>query len=91
VTAGKELKKMGPTPDYLVGVAVSRDGKTVATAGYASNVTVWDLAAGKPTWTHKIKDKNIAWCITFTPDGKAVVTGHLHNNCYVTPLAASGS
>ena len=45
---GKEVKKMGPTPDDLYGVALSRDGKAVATSGYAGNVTLWNLAEGKP-------------------------------------------
>src|SRR5262249_50216333 len=53
VNAGKESKTLQQTPDKqddLYGLAVSPDGKSVATSGYAGWVTVWSLADGKPTW-----------------------------------------
>ena len=45
-----------------------------------------DLAEGKAVWTRKLKFG--AYCVAFTPDGKAVVTGHDNGSCYVTPLDA---
>ena len=85
VADGKEVKKMGPTPDDLYGLAWSRDGKSLVTSGYGGNVIVWDLATGKPASTRKLKFG--AYCVAFTPDGKAVVTGHDDHHCYITPLA----
>jgi hypothetical protein len=45
---------------------------------------------GKATWTKKIKPT--AYCITFTPDGKSLVTGHelLKDNrtVIVTPVGS---
>ena len=85
VASGRETKKLGPTADDLYGIALSRDGKAVATSGYAGYVNVWDLAQGKATWTRKLKAFG-AYCVAFTPDGKALVTGHDNHVCYVTPL-----
>jgi WD40 repeat protein len=72
--AGKEIKKMGPTPDDPYGIAFSRDGKTFATCGYGGHIIVWNLADAKPAWTHKLP--YVTYCLAFTPDGKAIVTGH---------------
>jgi WD40 repeat protein len=84
-TPGKsELRSMGPTPDDLYGLVFSKDGKALATCGYAGNLTLWNLADGKPATTRKLP-KPLAMCIAFTPDGKALVTGH-KNVIYITPL-----
>lgn len=86
VADGKETKKMGPTPDDLYGIAFSRDGKAVATSGYGGNVTLWNLGEGKPAQSRKLKFG--AYCVIFTPDGKALVTGHDNSICYITPVEA---
>lgn len=86
VASGAEAKKMGPTPDDLYGIAWSRDGKTLVTSGYGGNIIVWDRVAGKPGRTRKLSFG--AYCVAFTPDGKAVVTGHDNHICYVTPLGS---
>jgi|SRR6516165_2020628 WD40 repeat protein len=84
VAMGTELKKLGPTPDDPYGIAWSRDGKMLATSGYGGNIIVWNLAEGKPANTIRLKFG--AFCVAFTPDGKAVVTGHADKMCYVTPI-----
>jgi WD40 repeat protein len=81
---------MGPTPDDLYGIALSRDGKTLATCGYGGHLIIWNLADAKPTWTHKLP--HVTYCLAFTPDGKAIVTGHDRPYvCLVTPLANTGN
>lgn len=85
VADGKELKKIGPTFDWIYGLAVSRDGKYVATAGYGGSLRVYDLVAGTQIYPDPDKKKteaadaarkaNITYSLTFTPDGKALVTG----------------
>jgi WD40 repeat protein len=89
VASGMETKKLGPTPDDLYGITWSRDGKILATSGYGGHIIVWDLAAGKPQSDRKIKFG--AYCIAFTPDGKALVTGHDNHTVYITPLGTMGS
>ena len=84
VASGMEMKKMGPTPDDLYGLAWSPDKKSLATSGYGGNVIVWDLMGGKPASTRKLKFG--AYCVVFTPDGKVLITGHDNHICYVTPL-----
>jgi WD40 repeat protein len=85
VSSGAEMKKFGPTPDDLYGLAVSKDGKTAVTSGYGGNVIVWDLGSGKQLFARKLKFG--AYCVAFTPDGKSVVTGHDNHICYITPIS----
>jgi WD40 repeat protein len=84
VASGLETKKLGPAADDLYGLAWSRDGNMPATSGYGGNVVVWDLADGKLASARKLKFG--AYCVAFTPDGKALVTGHDNQIVYVTPL-----
>ena len=74
VTGGKESKKFGPTTDDLFAVVWAKDTKTLATAGYAGNLSVWNLADPKPVFATRIKSPT--YCVTFAPDGKSLVSGH---------------
>ena len=60
----------------------SKDAKAIATAGYAGNLSVWNLTDPKPTFTTKIKD--VTYCVTFAPDGKTIVAGHEKGEVTVT-------
>ncbi|HEX5272062.1 MAG TPA: WD40 repeat domain-containing protein [Gemmataceae bacterium] len=82
--SGAETKKFGPTPDDLYGVTTSRDGKQLATVGYAGNLTTWNLTDGKPAFTKKLK--SVAYCVAFSPDGKLLVSGHDNGMIYLTPI-----
>lgn len=119
VADGKQMRQMGPTPDDLYGLTISRDGKLLATSGYGGHLTLWNvpdnkelsknhwnafstillqkkpvsaaacssyfLIGPKPVWSHKIK--SVTFCVTFTPDGKALVTGHDRPPiCVITPV-----
>jgi len=98
VTSGKEVKKIkvereevrkdgtkGPVDYDVFGIAWSRDGKTLATIGYDGTVSVWDINAGKATFTYRIMSPG--YCITFTADGKGVITGHNNQTAVVTAIA----
>ncbi len=90
VADGREIKKMGPTPDDLFGIALSRDGKSLATCGYGGHLIVWNLADGKPAFPHKVK--YVTYCLAFTPDGKALITGHDRPYvCLITPVPGTGN
>src|SRR5207302_997761 len=45
--AGSEKAKVGPLPDDPYGLAVAKDGKRVAVAGYGGHVAVWEIPAGQ--------------------------------------------
>jgi WD40 repeat protein len=91
IADGKEAKKIGPTPDYIFGLSISKDGKYVATAGYGGSLRVYELTSGNRVFPPKDADPKkdaaqlkaadqarrgwITYCATFTPDGKSVVTG----------------
>jgi WD40 repeat protein len=86
VADGKEVKKIGPTKDWIFGLAISRDKKSIATAGYGGHLNLWDLNTGKPAFSRFLKG-HITYCLAFTPDGKALVTGGEKDNAaVVTPL-----
>jgi WD40 repeat protein len=81
VEKGAEVKeipaKLEKDPDDdQYAVAFSPDGSKIATIGYASNLYLWELDKEKPTFKKKLREKVVAYCLAFTPDGKAVVTGH---------------
>jgi WD40 repeat protein len=78
------VRRLGPTTDDPYALAWSPGAKTLAVCGYSGQVTAWALDGDKPTFTRAIK--NPGYCIVFTPDGKAVLTGHDNGTVAVTPL-----
>jgi WD40 repeat protein len=72
--AGKELF---PRPGHvrpLHAVAVSPDGRTLASAGQDRAVKLWDLASGRVL--HSLTVHNDAvWGLAFSPDGKLLASG----------------
>ena len=52
--------------------------------GYSGQVTTWTLGDPKPKFTKAIKSPG--YCISFTADGKAVLTGHDNGTVAITPL-----
>jgi len=84
-TSGAETRKLGPTPDDPYGLTLSPDGKTIAVSGYGGHLHAWTVADGKQVLARKLPHFG-AYCITFTPDGKSVVTGHANFSCYITPI-----
>jgi len=84
VSEGKETKRIGAPKetkdaDDLFGVAVSRDGKHVATAGYGGSLRVYEIESGNLIFKRD-PIKMVTYCVAFTPDGRALVTGHERDN-----------
>jgi WD40 repeat protein len=89
VAERKQIRKGGPTENDIYGLDLSRDGKLAATAGYGGHLHVWDLASGKDLFHTHLK-KMVTFCVVFSPDGKALLTGHERNNSIlITPVAIS--
>ncbi len=57
-------------------VAVSPDGKTLASGGDDSTIRFWDVASGKERNTIQVAD-GAEWIgsLAFSPDGKAAASG----------------
>jgi WD40 repeat protein len=85
VTDAKETKKLGPTTDDPYALAWWPATKTLAVCGYSGQVTTWALDDPKPKLTKAIKSPG--YCIAFTGDGKAVLTGHDNGTIVYTLLA----
>lgn len=85
---GKEVEKVKPSDDYYMGVVFSRDGKLLATAGYAGWLKLWDLEKGVSTFSQRVGSPKPSpcYCVIVTPDGKGLISGHDNGCIYVTPL-----
>jgi WD40 repeat protein len=71
VDTGKELVALGKHPAWVIAVAFSPDGKTVAAAnaGKEAQVKLWDVATGKERFTLKGPTGGYS-SLAFSPDGK---------------------
>ena len=68
---GKELLRFIEPAESVLGVAISPDGKLVASA--STDVSVWDLEARKRVAVLKGHDR-YSWRVTFSPDGKLLAS-----------------
>ncbi|MGD1715369.1 caspase family protein, partial [Dapis sp. BLCC M172] len=58
-------------------VALSSDGKTIATAGSDNTARLWDAKTGKELAT--LLHQDIVWAVTFSSDGKTIATASSDN------------
>jgi RNA polymerase sigma factor (sigma-70 family) len=72
VTAGEEVVQMR-TDKQLTGIALSRDGTTVATGEVEGTVRLWQAATGKPLATLKGHTADV-YGLGFAPDGKTLAS-----------------
>ena len=78
--AAQETKPLWTTADahagWLRSVAVSPDGRTLATCGADRVVHLWDAATGKKT-AELTGHADDVFCVAFAPDGATLVSGDL--------------
>jgi WD40 repeat protein len=55
------------------GVAISPDGKRIASAHQDSTVKMWDVATGQQTFTTSGHTRAV-WSVAFSPDGKRIAS-----------------
>ncbi|KAJ2949484.1 hypothetical protein O0L34_g15405 [Tuta absoluta] len=58
----------------VISVAVSPDGKTLASSSQDSSLILWDIASGEKIKTMETGTTDV-WTLDFSPDGKHVISG----------------
>lgn len=61
--------------DQVHGVAVSPDGKTIASASADGTIGLWSTATGKASHAPLKATEGGFWSVAFSPDGKYLATG----------------
>jgi len=78
--------------DRVNAVRFSPDGKTLATGGgelsRTGDVTLFDVATGKPVKTWKDRHADTVLCLDFSPDGKLLASGAADKIARVTDIAS---
>ncbi len=71
----KEIRRLGnPDEDYAVeALAVSPDGRTLASGSFIGEIGLWDMASG--TLLHSFTDPGIISALAFSPDGRMLASG----------------
>jgi WD40 repeat protein len=84
------VKELLQTDDSLLALALSQDGKKLATAGCDRIVRVWDLPSGK--LEHSIEN-HADWVLglAFSPDGKYLLSASRDKTAKIWDLAAKES
>jgi WD40 repeat protein len=73
VSTGKETGCLQGHTAAPFALAVSPDGKRLASGGQDATIRVWDLAAGKEM--HRFQAETTVGSVAFSPDGKTVAAG----------------
>jgi RNA polymerase sigma factor (sigma-70 family) len=68
VASGREIRRLGPTPGVVHALAITRDGKTLASGSWGK-VFFWDVASGKALDEAQVNNDSVMQML-FTPDGK---------------------
>src|SRR5262249_9215310 len=87
VTTGRELASVPIGPGYVVDLAWSPDGKTLASCGGSSpTVMLWDVPHGlrQPALLRVPSD---ALCVAFSPDGKTLAVGTQNHSLFLFDAA----
>jgi RNA polymerase sigma factor (sigma-70 family) len=76
VGSGKELHLLQGHAHAIANLAISPDGKTLASGGYDGTLCLWEMASGKKRWHGKIGSSLDE--MAFAPDGRTLAWGSQH-------------
>ncbi len=76
-SSGKELDSIANVDKYVIRIALSGDGKTLAVSGKDTRVVLWDVAKSKEKAVADAFFRDIVVSMAFSPDGKTLATGSL--------------
>ncbi|CAE6502231.1 unnamed protein product [Rhizoctonia solani] len=71
------------TGDWVTKLALSKDGRRMASAAGDGSVTVWDIGNGRRILGPLKKHQRIIWSIAFSPDGTRVASGSYDSKIYI--------
>ncbi len=74
VESGKQKASFAGNKYGITDVAISPDGRLIATGGEDSTVRLWEIATQKPIATLK-EHRYAVMCIAFSPDGRYLASG----------------
>ena len=71
---GAQIKELKGHNDYVASVAISPDGKILASGSGDKTIKIWNLENGAQLKQLKGPSDSI-WSVTFSPDGKTLASG----------------
>jgi WD40 repeat protein len=75
VSTGKAMHPQIGHNATITGIALSRDGKSLASTSWDGTLRLWDPATGLQRKQIKAEASKPFHCVAFAPDGKTLVTG----------------
>jgi WD40 repeat protein len=74
VATGEEMARLEGHKDQVRSLAISPDGKTLASACTNGTIKLWDLATTQEQFTLGVLSTERQWCVVFSPDGKTLAS-----------------
>lgn len=71
--SGAVQRRLTGHADMVQRIAISPDGKTLASASLDTNIILWDLQTGQPKQT--LKADTLPLSVVYSPDGKLLASG----------------